>query len=237
MAAPVFGVTDVLGLGADWEPQSNSPTLNTTRATAAGGNGDIVAENGHNDIESGTASYIYVGAETGFIAALLAAAALPGQLADSDTLLITGVAIDYSPCAAGKRPLVTFTYRDGPTAAPATPYWYTSDLTLPTYVAANLAVPTLLTVTAGDAECQNCQWSLQAQFGEDLDKDGDYLAGACYGGEESVNLTFVGLPTSITSTGWIQTAGPGTNTGANASNTGYGTNAYTFIRKVTRATA
>lgn len=235
MAAPEFGVSDVLGLGADWEPQGNSPAANTTRATASGSNGDIVAEKGHNSVESGTASYIYIGTETEMIAALVAALALPGQLADSDTLLITGVSVDYTPCAAGKRPVVTFTYRDGPTAAPTTPYWYTSALTLPTYVAANIAVPTLLTVTAGDAECQICQWSLQAQFGEDLDKDGEYLAGDCYGGEETLNLTFVGLPTSITSTGWIQTAGPGTNTGANASNTGYGTNAYTFVRKVTRS--
>lgn len=236
MAAPVFGATDVLGLGSDWEPQGNSPTSASTRATAAGANGDVVAEKIHNLTENGTATYIYIGAETDFITALVAANALPGQLADTDTLIITGVSVDYSPCASGQRPIATFTYRDGPTAAPATPFWYTSALTLPTYVAANLVVPTLLTVTGGDAECQNCNWSLMCQFGESLDKDGDFLAGDCYGGEETVNLTFVGLPTSITSTGWLQTSGPGVNTGANATNTGYGTNAYTFVRKVTRST-
>ena len=232
MAAPVFGVSDVLALGADWEPQSNSPTLAGTRATAAGNDGDIIAETTHNDVESGTASYIYIGAETDFATALAAASADVGDVVDTASLLVTGWSIDYSPCAAGKRPVITFTYRDGPTAASAT---YVTAQTCPTYVSATPVVPTILTTTDGDAECQSSSIALSAQFGEDLDKDGEFLAGETYGAEETINLQYVGVPTSITSTGYQQTSGPGTNTGAEASNTAYGTNSYTFVKGVTRS--
>ena len=232
MAAPIFGVSDVLALGADWEPQSASPTLASTRATASGDDGDIVAEVIHNAIESGTASYIYIGAETAFIAALAAASADVGDIADTNTLMITGWSIDYSPCAAGKRPVITFTYRDGPVAASAT---YVTASVCPTYVATTPVVPPILAATPGDAEIQACTIALVAQFGEDLDKDGEYLASATYGGEETITHQWVGLPTSITSTNYLQTSGPGTNTGANASGTAYGTNSYTFVRKITRS--
>jgi hypothetical protein len=232
MAAPVFGVLDALGLGADWEPQSCSPTLAGTRATASGNDGDIVASTVHNNVESGTASYIYIGAETDFATALAADACDVGDIVDTASLLITGWSIDYSPCAAGKRPVITFTYRDGPTAASAT---YVTTETLPTYVAASVAVPPILTVTEGDAEIQTSSIALVAQFGEDTDKDGEYLAGATYGAELTISHQWVGLPTSITSTGYDQTSGPGTNTGAEASGTAYGTNSYTFVKGVTRS--
>ena len=234
MAAPVFGTTDVLALGADWEPQGNSPTSASTRATATGPDGDQVASTTHNEVESGTATYIYIGAETNFPAALAAASADVGDVVDTATLIITGVSVDYSPCASGQRPVATFTYRDGPTAASAT---YVSALgaALPTYVASTPTVPTILSVTGGDAEVQSSSWSLQAQFGEDLDKDGEFLAGETYNGEETINLQFVGLPTSITSTGYDQTSGPGSNTGGTASNTAYTTNSYTFVKGITRS--
>jgi len=132
--------------------------------------------------------------------------------------------------------MVTFSFRNGPTAAPATPYWYKTDLVLPTYVSANLIVPPLFTVSAGDAELQSCKWSLSIQFGEDLDKDGAFLAGNGYGGEETVNHRWVGVPTSITSTGWIKTGGNASGIAASA-NTSYPTNDYTFVRKVTRVTS
>ena len=236
MSAPVFGAIDVLGLGASWEPQNASPSNAPTHAEATGPDGDVVAETSHRDKETGTAAYIYIGLETDFVAALVAAAALPGQLVDSDTLLITQVAIDYAPCAAGQRPMVTFTYQDGPTAAPATPFWYTTDVTLPTYVAANVIVPGFLTPVAGDAEIQTSGWQIACQFGEDLDGDGEYLAGQSYKGQETINMQFVGTPTSFTSTGWIQTGAPGSNTGEAVSNTGYGTSSYSFVRAVTRST-
>ena len=236
MAAPAFGAIDILVLGGDWEPQGGSPSLAYTRATASGSDGDIIAEVNHNAIESGTVSYIYTGAETGFAAALLAATAQPGRLKDTNTLFITSTAIDYSPCAEGKRPIVTFTFRDGPTAAPATPYWYASALSLPTYVAANIDVPTLATVTEGGAEVQTTDWSIACQLGEDLDKTGDFLNGDAYQGEETVNFTYTGLPSSVAMAGWIQTAGPGSNAGGVVANTGYDTYSYTFVRAVTRST-
>jgi hypothetical protein len=232
MSAPVFGAIDVLGLGADWEPQGNSPTLASTRATATGANGDIIAETTHNDVESGTASYVYIGAETDFATALAAASADVGDVVDSDSLIITGWSINYAPCATGQRPVITFSYRDGPSAASAT---YVTSQTCPTFVAASPYVPTLLTVTAGDSECQSSTIGLEAQFGETLDKDGDFLAGATYGAEETITLQFVGTPTSITSTGYQQTSGPGTNTGETITNTGYGTSSYTFVKGVTRS--
>jgi len=237
MTAPAFGATDVLALGADWEPVSNSPASAGTRVTAGGNDGDVIASNVHNTIESGSAAYIYTGAETSFIAAWAAANCRPGELVDTNTLMVLSLALDYSPCAAGKRPLCTFGYRDGPTAAPTTPFWYTTALVLPTYTAANIEVPeSVLTLTLGDAELQNLQWGLGMQFDPSLDKDGDYLAGQGFGAEETLDLTFVGLPTSITSTGWDQTSGPGANTGLQLSNTGYDQSAYQFVRGVTRST-
>ena len=234
MSAPTFGVIDKLALGSDWEPQNISPASAGTRVKVNGPDGDQVASNVHNTVESGTASYIYVGAETDFAAAFAADSCDVGDLMASNTLLITGIAIDFSPCAAGKRPVVNFTWRDGPTAAPATPFVYLTTLTLPTYVAANVIVPEILTMTVGDAELQNSQWALQMQYGDDLDKVGEYLAGQGFDGEETLALTIVGTPTSITSTGWDQTSGPGATTGEQASNTGYGQTAYAYARGVTR---
>jgi len=239
MSAPAFGVTDVLALGADWEIQSNSPASSGSRVTAAGPDGDVVAENTHNVVEAGTATYIYTqttAPATDFPAAFAANSCDIGDLVDSNTLQIVGISVDYSPCASGKRPLVTFSYRDGPTAAPATPYVYVSALStaLPTYAAANVVVPEILVATLGSAEIQNSQWSMSAQFGEDLDKDGDYLASAIYGAEETVNQTFVGTPTSIASSGWQATTAPGSNTGEATSNTGYGQSVYGWARGVTR---
>ena len=234
MAAPVFGVTDVLVLGTGWEPQGSSATSSPTRATASGNDGDVVASTTHNEIESGTATYIYTGILTDFPSAIAAASADVGDVVDTDTLLITGYAIDYSPCAAGKRPTIAFSYRDGPDAASAT---YVSSLTteLPTYVATTPVVPDLLTVTGGDSETTNAQYALAAQFGEDLDKDGEYLAGETYNGEETISMSFVGDPDSITSTGWDQTGGPGANTGGDLGNTAYDTNTYTYVAAVIRS--
>jgi hypothetical protein len=152
----------------------------------------------------------------------------------SNTLTITGYTIDYSPCAGGKRPTIAFAFRDGPTAAKAT-YVTSLSAALPTYVATTPVVPDLLVVTGEDAETTNAQYGLAAQFGEDLDKDGEYLAGETYGGEESISMTFVGNPTSIASTGWSQTGGPGSTVGGDLSNTAYDTNTYTYVTGVTRS--
>lgn len=233
MPAPVHGATDILSLGADWEPQGSDGSKTDTRITAGGNDGDIVAEKAITETNAGTCRYIYIGAETAFAAAILAAAAWCGMVKNS--LLITGIGIDYSPCAQGKRPLVTFTFRDGPTAAT---HHYLTTLVLPTYAAGGVNVPDILTVVPGTppaaSETTNNQWGLTAQFGEDLDKDGEFLAGETYAGEETLNITTVGIPTSVTSTGWIETQAPST-TCPILSNVGYNEGVgHTYVRKVTR---
>jgi hypothetical protein len=234
MSAPSFGGIDtILSLGADWEPQVSSGATNREIKRAGSSNGDFSAETSHNPIQSGQQSFIYIGAETAFAAALTAANCWPGQLLN-DNLLITSLGIDYGPCAQGEAPLVTFNFRDGPTAAPATPFWYLSALVLPTYRAANLVIPTLLTVTAGSAECVQCQWAIGCQFGQSTNKSGNYLSGNAYQGEETISLGFVGLPTSITSTGWLISAEASALI-ANTSNADYPQTPYNFTRKVTRS--
>jgi hypothetical protein len=235
MAAPAFGAVDVGTLGADWEVQNTDGAKAPTLVRASGANGDIIAETTHYPIQSGTITAIYVGAETGFIGAL--ASLWPGKLIASDTLIVLGVGIDYGPCAQGKRPLVTFTVRDGPTAAPATPFWYVTALVLPTFVAANVTVPqAILTATLGSAEITNAQWSLAMQLGADLDAAGAYLASQGYEGIETLNLTCKGIPTSITSTDWKTQTEPASAI-ANSSNTDYPDHTYAFTRKVTRSVA
>jgi hypothetical protein len=234
MAAPAFGAVDVGSLGADWEVQNTEGAKAPTIVRASGGNGDIIAETSHLPVMSGTIQAIYIGEETGFIAAL--ASLWPGKLIASDTLIIMEVAIDYGPCAQGKRPMVTFTVRDGPTAAPPTPFWYKTDLVLPTFTDANVTVPqAILTATLGSAEVTNAQWSLVMQLGVDTDKDGAFLTSQGYEGIENLSLTCKGIPTSITSTGWLIPTEPASAI-ANTSNSDYPDHAYTFTRKVTRST-
>lgn len=231
MSAPAFGTTDILSLGADWEPQGDSPaTVVPTRVAIPGPNGDIVASTTHNPTTTSSTRYIYIGAETEFIAAFAAASCDVGDLIAA-TKIITGIAVDYSPCASGKRPIVTFSWRTGPTTSPATPYVYVTTQVLPTYAAANVTVPTIFTVTAGSAECKNAQWSLSCQFGEDLDKDGAYLAGTAYNGEEKVDLTFAGIPTSITIPAGFQYVGGAQST---TQNDGYNDAPYSYVNSVTR---
>lgn len=232
MAAPVFGAADNLSLGADWEPQGSDGGVSQDRATASGNDGDIVAEEDYHAVNSGSTRYIYIGEETAFVAAIEAASAWPGMVLNS--LMITGIGIDYAPCAQGKRPVVAFQHRDGPSASTRS---YKSATVLPTYVTGAVSVPTILTATAGDAECTNAQWGIAAQFGEDLDKDGAFLAGDCYGGEESLALTWVGIPTSVTSTGWTKTADIST-TCPIRSNTGYNEGGtMNFVKKITNTPA
>jgi len=235
MAAPVIGASDVLALGAGWEPFESSGGGSQQRATAVGAKGDIVAEGAYDAQQTGQVSYHYTGAEVAFVAAFAAATCWPGYLKESK-LFILGVGIDYNPCAQGELPLVTFDITNGPTTAPATPFWYTTALVLPTYVSANILVPTLFSVTAGDAECNSCQWGIRCSHGRTLNKDGAYLAGRGYGGEETVNLGFVGVPTSITSTGFINTSLAPADIAVRQA-TGYPTVSYSFVRKVAQQTA
>jgi len=229
MAAPSHAATDVLSLSTGWEPQGSDGAKSLTRITASGNNGDIVTEKGITETNAGTARYIYTGAEVAFAAAFTAAACWPGRIKNS--LIVTGVAIDYSPCAQGKRPIVTFTFRGGPAASD---HHYLTALVLPTYTAGGVNVPDLLTITAGDSETTNNQWGLAGTFGEDLNKDGTFLAGELYGGEETINFSTVGLLGSVTSTGWVETQSPSTSCPIR-NNVGYNEgNGHTYIRGITR---
>jgi hypothetical protein len=69
-----------------------------------------------------------------------------------------------------------------------------------------------------------------------MDKDGLYLAGKAFKGQEVIAHTWRGVPTSITSTDWIKTAGAAPLI-PNRSNSGYADQQYSFARKVTRVTA
>jgi len=238
MSAPTFGAADSLALGTGWEPIETDGSLQQTNATAAGAKGDDIAETTHNPIQSGPVKYHYTGVETGFIAALLAAGALPGKLVATNTLQILTVGLDYSPCAKGELPIVTFQVHNGPTSAPTTPFWYTSALTLPTYTGgANIIVPqAILTATLGSAEIVNVAWELTCAAGRSLGKTGNYLAGQAFGGRENLTLTLKGIATSFTSTGWSQTAGPSTLLPKD-SNVGYVDQVYSFTRKVAQVTS
>jgi hypothetical protein len=236
MTAPAFGAVDLLTLGADWEPIGVTGALAQQRAMTSGGNGDIIAEVKYNSQQTGQAQYHYIGTEAAFAAAFTAAACWPGKLF-ADTLFVLSLGIDYDPCARGELPIVSIGLTDGPVADCATPFWYTTALVLPTYAeAAALTVPPILTATAGSAECQSAKWSLSCRAGRSLNKDGEYLSGQGFEGEEKIDLTWVGQPTSITSTGWVNTAGAA-GLIAPSSNTGYPTTPYSFVRKVARVTA
>jgi hypothetical protein len=222
MAAPAFGATDVLSLGADWEPQGYDEATAQARATAAGNEGDIIAESAYNSVKSGTARYIYIGAETTYGAALTGADAHPGKYLSTAAVVVTGVEVDYSPVASGQREVCTFTYRAGPSADCLV---YT--VALATLATKPTAVPDLVTNSdSANSECTSARYSIQAQFGESLDKDGAFLAGTTYGGEETLTLEYVGTPTLVT-TGWIATSD-----GDAKSNTGYNTTPVTLVRKI-----
>ena len=234
MSAPVFAAVDSAALGAGWEVQDVQGSIAPTHVEESGANGDTIAETSHNPMDTGTVKAIYTGAETNFVTAF--ASLWPGKLIATNTILVMSLGIDFAPCASGKRPMVTISGRGNPPAAPTAPYWYATALTLPTYVAAALIVPTILTVTAGDAECQSASWELSMQVGDDLGRTGGWLAGAGYEGQETITLQTVGKFTSVTSSGWIQNAGPSALL-PNSTNAGYNKETYTFIRKVSRVTA
>ena len=231
--APVFGITGVLAtdLGADWEPQSGDNSTAKTHAEAVGNNGDVVAENAHDSHDTGSETYVYIGDATDYgsatTGALDAAGALPGKYLSTAAVTITAVEIDYSPCASGQRETVTFSYSAGLTADSAV---YKCSLTTTlTTKQENTGVPTLFTNANTDSKCQSTTYRIGCEEGRTLDKDGEYLAGATYKGQEAVNSTYIGIP-SLTTTGWIVTS---EGNGAK-SNTGYDTYPISAVKKVTR---
>jgi hypothetical protein len=222
--ALAFGQTDVLSLGADWEPQTDSGAESKTRATATNGKGTIVAENTHGAVSTRTAVYIYTGAETDIAAAIDAANANPGQAVNS--LLILSVSVGYADCKAGKLPKVSFEYTDQRTTDSRI---FKPTVTLPSYAAGDPEVPTILTATLGDAVMDDCTYRIGCQIDPDIDKDGDIMGGETFGGEESLELSMTGVPTSITSTGWQITS---TGAPSALANTSYPKSAYSFVKGV-----
>jgi hypothetical protein len=223
MSATAFGASDVLSLGADWEPQNKNETTAYERAEATGANGDRIASSTHAALQTGTCPYIYTGAETDFSTALTAASAHVGQAANS--LLVNQIEIDYAPCAEGKKPVVTFSYRNDITAASNV---YLPSISLTTTAA---TVPDLLANGDADSECTSAKYTIRCEVGQDRDADGAIIAGATYHGEEQVDLEFYGVPT-LTSTGWDAI----TNPGATDSNAEYSTSSYSFVKGILRTT-
>jgi hypothetical protein len=222
--ALTFGQTDVLSLGSDWEPQSDSGAQSLTRATATNGAGTIIDETTHGAVSTRTAVYIYTGAETDIAAAIEAADANPGQAVNS--LLILSVSVGYADCKSGKLPKVSFEYTDQRTTDSRI---FKPTVTLPSYAAGSPEVPTILTATLGDALMDDCSYRIGCQIDPDMDKDGDVLGGETFGGEESLDLALTGTPTSITSTGWQNTS-----IGAPSAqgNTAYPKAAYSYVKGV-----
>lgn len=235
--SPVFGTGAFLAtdLGADWEWQGQDGATNADHAEAVGSDGDVVAETTYNSHLSGTETYLYIGDATDYgtatTGALDANGALPGKYLATAAVAITAVEIDYSPCAEGKRERVTFSYSAGLTADSAV---YKPSLT--TALATkqeNTGVPTLFTNANADSKVQSTSYKIEAQEGRDLTKAGAYLCGSTFKGQETVNATYIGVP-SLTTTGWqVTTLQTATGTGSK-SNTGYDTYNVTAAKAVIR---
>lgn len=233
---PVFGITGFLAtdLGSDWEPQGSDGAENHAHAEAVGNNGDVVKENAYQEHLTGSETYLYKGSATDYgtatTGALDAAGALPGKYLSTAAVAITGVEIDYSPCAQGKRETVKFSWSKGLTADSAV---FKPSLT--TQLATkqeNDGVPALFTNANTDSKCQTATYTITCQEGRDHDKDGQYLCGSTTKGQETVNATYIGLP-SLTTTGWIVTSDINANAGTK-SNTGYDTYIVTAAKAVLR---
>ena len=223
MSATAFGGSDVLTLSTDWESQGKSESASPDRAEATGANGDSIASSTFAELQTGSCPYLYIGAEATFLAALTAASAHVGQAANS--LLITQIEIDYSPCAVGKKPIVTFSYRNDITTS--------SNVFLPTATLTTTAftIPDLLANADGDSDCTSAKYTIRCEVGQDRDADGAIIAGATYHGEEQLDLEYYGVPT-LTADGWDDVTDPGTND----SNSEYSTSSYSFVKGLSRTT-
>jgi hypothetical protein len=221
MSATGLGGTDVLDLGADWESQGKNEATNKDRVEATGNDGDCIASIVIGTLKSGTVSYIYIGAETDFASAFDAAGCNAGQAPNS--LCVTQIDVDYSPCAEGKKALVTFSYRGDIDSASNT---YSPTISLPVNPS---GIPDLLTNSDGDSECTSAKYTIRCDAGQDRGSAGAIIAGATYHGEEQLDLEFYGIPTLISS-GWDGTTDPGESD----SNSQYSTSSYSFVKGLTR---
>jgi hypothetical protein len=239
---PVFGVSDILSLGADWEVTNVSPGGggDFAQATAIGNNGDIVAHNLHDGVSasigrySGTVVAIYKGTATDYTTAL--ANFLPGTYAAN--LIITGVTIDYGPCAGGQRETVSFAFTRTSLTADSAKFAPSFTTQLVTKQEAT-GIPAILTKANADSEVTGCTYTLSCQHASTLGADGNDIAdaGATFGGMETLAQTYVGDPGAVTlatPTGWLIRKKPLT-AAADKSNTGYDTYAAEGVHPVVRS--
>lgn len=223
MSAGTHGATDILALGADWEAQDTAKATGSDRATGSKANGDIDASTVYGAQIEITVPYIYIGAETDLAAALAAASANIGDLLA--TYLITGISCDLSPLASGQRAVINFTAVNGFSAASAV---YKPSVTVSLVVG---AIPDILANSDADSECVGATYGISAPFGTDRDAGGEIIRGATYGGEETLELEYYGIPTLVIA-GWDQT-----NDSERTSNADYSGSSFSLIKGVDRFVA
>jgi hypothetical protein len=239
---PVFGTSDILSLGADWEVTSVSlgGGGDFAQATAVGNNGDICAHNLHDGVSasigrySGSVSCIYKGSETNYTAALTNF--LPGNYVAN--LMITGVTIDYGPCAGGQRETVTFAVTRTSLTADSAKFAPSFTTQLVTKQEGT-GIPAILTKTGADSEVTGCTYSITCQHASTLGADGNDIAnaGSTFGGMETLAQTYVGDPGTVTlttPTGWLIRKNAVT-AAADKSNSGYDTYAAEAVHPVVRS--
>ncbi len=235
---PVYATGGILAtdLGEDWEWQSGDVGQAAEHAKAPSSTGDTTAECIHGEHVTGSEKYLYIGTATDYTSAttgaIVAAAAMPGRFLTTANAVILSVEIDYSPCAQGKREVVTFTFSRG---IAADDHEYLASLTTVLKTKQeNDGIPNDLLANANaTSKCTAATYAIKCEEGRDLDKVGDYLCGAVYGGEESLNMTHCGVPSLTAGTWMVTTSQVGTGEGS-LSNVTYGTFNTVAVKMITR---
>lgn len=226
---PVFGTGGFLAtdLGADWIWASSDGATSQQVASATNGDGDTFLQQEYDAHSTGSETYHYngtVGSYNGTAGAC--ASFLPGKYLSTATVAITGIEIDYNPCASGQRETVKFSWSSGLAADSRV---YAMSATLPTKQENN-GVPELGTNANTDSKIQTSTYSISCQEGRSLNATGTRFAGATYAGEETINETHVGLPSMTWPTGFkVSSKQEGAGEAAK-SNTGYDVRSVTATR-------
>lgn len=194
---------DVLNLGGDWEPITDTlpqnPTL--TALYLGGRNGDPVASDAIGDTIAGTVTYKYKGSGN-----ISDDANLPDCGEVVNTYMVTEIKIDYSD---NDWPQVVFSVHKHNNNNHETSYpTYQPTITLP----GGRGVSELLTNSAtATSAITKATYTLKCDH-VDEDPGGTHVAGACYNGMETLELSHIGTP-SLTTTGWHATNDPKTRAG------------------------
>lgn len=228
---PVFGTGGFLAndLGADWIWQSSDGAESQQVATATNGDGDGFLQQEYDAHSTGSETYHYNGTDGSYNGTAGACASfLPGKYLSTAAVALTGVDIDYSPCASGQRETVKFSWSNGLSADSRT---YEMTPTLPTK-RENDGVPELGTNANADSKVQSSSYSITCLEGRSLNATGTRFAGATYDGNESINETHVGLPAMTFAAGWKVTSKQEGSGEAAKSNTGYDTRSITATKSI-----